>query len=157
MKPVDPNEFLFGKRSGSVTIKNETEHVTTTVSGKVKEATTSEDRLNNTTTVEVVFEHPKIDTRKDYHFTISGDLTLAPFSRKFVDELITHVPKNSYLPERIIRNGPALIVHWKDGTKTVVKCHDEEFDFEKGLAMALARKLWGRSRTISMLKKVEEQ
>lgn len=63
------------------------------------------------------------------------------------------VPK----PKRIVRNGPAMVVFWTDGTKTVVKCHEEEFDFEKGLAMALARKTWGRSRTLAYLKKVEEQ
>ena len=61
------------------------------------------------------------------------------------------------VPERIVRNGPAIIVFWDDRTKTVVKCHEEEFDFEKGLAMALARKMWGRSRTLAYLKKVEEQ
>lgn len=61
------------------------------------------------------------------------------------------------VPERIVRNGPAMVVFWNDGTKTVVKCHEEEFDFEKGLAMALARKMWGRSRTLAYLKKVEEQ
>ena len=60
-------------------------------------------------------------------------------------------------PKRIIRNGPALIVFWKDGTKTVVKCHDEEFDYEKGLAMALARRLWNRSQTIKHVKSIEEQ
>lgn len=62
-----------------------------------------------------------------------------------------------FSPKRIIRNGPALIVFWWDGTKTVVKCHNEDFDVEKGLAMALCRKMWGRSRTGRFLKKVEEQ
>ncbi|MBR3226852.1 MAG: hypothetical protein IKF78_16175 [Atopobiaceae bacterium] len=61
------------------------------------------------------------------------------------------------IPKRIIRNGPALIVFWNDGTKTVVKCHDEEFDYEKGLAMALARRLWNRSQTIKHVKSIEEQ
>lgn len=60
-------------------------------------------------------------------------------------------------PKRIIRNGPALIVFWDDGTKTVVKCHDEGFDGEKGLAMALARKLWNRSQTVKYVKSIEEQ
>ena len=43
--------------------------------------------------------------------------------------------------ERIIFNDPATIVFWTDGTKTVVKAHDEEFSEEHGLAMAMARKL----------------
>lgn len=62
-----------------------------------------------------------------------------------------------FTPRRIIRNGPALVVFWQDGTKTVVKCHDEDFDAEKGLAMALCRKLWGRCQTKRFLKMVDEQ
>ena len=52
---------------------------------------------------------------------------------------------NSYLLciERVIFNPPATIVLWKDGTKTVVKVHNEEFDKEKGLAMAILRSEYG--------------
>lgn len=42
-------------------------------------------------------------------------------------------------------NGPATIVFWGDGTKTIVKAHDEEFDPEKGLAMAIAKKALGNN------------
>lgn len=42
---------------------------------------------------------------------------------------------------RIIFNDPATIVYWADGTKTVVKTHDEEFSEEHGLAMAFAKKV----------------
>lgn len=61
------------------------------------------------------------------------------------------------IPARIERNGIALIVWWDDGTKTVVKLHDEEWDTEKGLAMALARKVWGRSKTIRYTKMLKDQ
>ena len=45
---------------------------------------------------------------------------------------------------RVIFNEPATIVFWNDGTKTVVKCmEDEEFDEEKGIAMAFMKKLYG--------------
>ena len=41
-------------------------------------------------------------------------------------------------------SGPATIVFWKDGTKTVVKCRKgDKFDPEKGIAMACAKKLLG--------------
>lgn len=40
-------------------------------------------------------------------------------------------------------NGPATIVFWSDDTKTVVKCDGEEFDPEKGIAMAIAKKALG--------------
>lgn len=44
----------------------------------------------------------------------------------------------------VIFNNPATIILWKDGTKTVVKCgEDEVYDPEKGMAMAIAKKLLG--------------
>jgi len=45
--------------------------------------------------------------------------------------------------EKVIFNDPATIVIWKDKSKTVVKCHNEDFDREKGLAMCIAKKLFG--------------
>lgn len=46
--------------------------------------------------------------------------------------------------KKVIFNNPATIVLWKDGTKTVVKCGEEDhFDPEKGLAMAIAKKALG--------------
>ena len=53
---------------------------------------------------------------------------------------------SSHIPEikNVIFNDPATIVFWEDGTKTVVKCQDgNEFDPEKGLAMAIAKKAYG--------------
>ena len=43
----------------------------------------------------------------------------------------------------VIFNNPATIVLWADGTKTVVKAENEEFDPEKGLAMAITKKALG--------------
>ena len=45
--------------------------------------------------------------------------------------------------EKVIFNEPATIVIWSDGTKTVVKCANEEFDKEKGLAMAICKRVLG--------------
>lgn len=49
------------------------------------------------------------------------------------------------LPEikDVMFNGTATIVFWADDTKTVVKAVGEEFDPEKGLAMAIAKKALG--------------
>ena len=50
-----------------------------------------------------------------------------------------------YRPEikNVIFNDPATIVFWTDGTKTVVKCQEgDEFDPEKGLTMAIAKKVY---------------
>lgn len=56
------------------------------------------------------------------------DLTM----RERVDKLV----------KKIIVNGPAIVVFWTDGTKTTVKCN-EDFDSEKGLAMALIKRFFG--------------
>ena len=40
-------------------------------------------------------------------------------------------------------NTPATIVFWSDGTKTVVRCNDDIWDKEKGLAMAICKKVYG--------------
>lgn len=46
--------------------------------------------------------------------------------------------------EKVIFNPPATIVLWSDGTKTVVKAQGyDEYDPEKGLAMAICKKVMG--------------
>lgn len=50
------------------------------------------------------------------------------------------------LPRKIIVNNPATVIYWYDGTKTVVKCDKEDdFDIEKGMAMATIKKLFGNT------------
>ena len=46
--------------------------------------------------------------------------------------------------KNVIFNGPATIVYWSDGSKTVVKCQPGKvLDYEKGLAMAISKKMLG--------------
>lgn len=46
--------------------------------------------------------------------------------------------------KNVIFNDPATIVFWADGTKTVVKAQNgDKFDPEKGLAMAIAKRVFG--------------
>lgn len=46
--------------------------------------------------------------------------------------------------KKVLFRAPATIVFWDDGTKTVVKCSDnDKFDPEKGMAMAIAKKFFG--------------
>jgi hypothetical protein len=46
----------------------------------------------------------------------------------------------------VIFNPPATIVFWSDDTKTVVKADDETYDPEKGIAMAISRKMIGDNK-----------
>ena len=45
--------------------------------------------------------------------------------------------------KKVIFNDPATIVIWADGTKTIVKSDNEQYDPEKGLAMAISKKALG--------------
>ena len=50
----------------------------------------------------------------------------------------------SFTIKNVIFNDPATIVFWMDGTKTVVKAQEDDiFDPEKGLAMAITKKVYG--------------
>ena len=54
---------------------------------------------------------------------------------------------NGNFIKRVIFSDPATIVFWEDGTKTVVKTQDgEEYDKEKGLAMAISKRVFGNER-----------
>ena len=54
------------------------------------------------------------------------------------------VPPKPWEIDKVIFNGPATVVFWKDGTKTVVKAQDNEnCDKEKGLAMCICKKILG--------------
>lgn len=70
--------------------------------------------------------------------------------------IIYEIQRNLF-PEikNVIFNDPATIVFWEDGTKTVVKCQDgDEFDPEKGLAMAIVKKAYGnKSNYCNKMKK----
>ena len=55
-----------------------------------------------------------------------------------------------YKIKNVIFNDPATIVFWSDGTKTVVKCgENDNYDPEKGLAMAVAKKFLGTNKSKS--------
>lgn len=60
--------------------------------------------------------------------------------------------------KNVIFNPPATIVFWEDGTKTVVKCQNEIFDPEKGLAMAFMKNALGnKSNYFNTVKKWAEK
>jgi hypothetical protein len=45
--------------------------------------------------------------------------------------------------KNVVFNPPATIVFWTDNTKTVVKAKNEFYDPEKGIAMAISKKMLG--------------
>lgn len=68
-------------------------------------------------------------------------------TRNLYDTLKAPELKVTFAIDKVVFNEPATIVMWKDGTKTVVKAQDGEvYDPEKGLAMAICKKVMGNTR-----------
>lgn len=67
---------------------------------------------------------------------------------------------DKFTPNRILRSGPATIVFWQDGTKTVVKkAPDEEDNAYAAFTAALGKKIFGSNSKLKKTVKdlMEEQ
>lgn len=57
-----------------------------------------------------------------------------------------------FAPKEIIYNDTATIVYWTDGTKTVVKCNEnDEYSEYAGFVAAVAKKMYGGANAINRL------
>jgi hypothetical protein len=72
---------------------------------------------------------------------------------------VTILLKDKYTPKKIIFNGPATVVFWKDGTKTVVKRAEKDPDNRyNAFCAALAKKIFeSNSRVNSIVKNGTEE
>lgn len=86
-------------------------------------------------------------TPGDYPY-IEVEASLNPFGSPTAYTSLKHTPSKAPSIENVIFNPPATIVFWSDNTKTVVKCDYsfESYDPEKGLAMAISKKLMGDNK-----------
>jgi hypothetical protein len=73
-----------------------------------------------------------------------------------VDKEIGNFEKSCpFQKEHIFYFPPYTIVSWDDGTYTMVKTHNDNFDKEYGYAMAIARKFYDGNRS-AFLKDIED-
>ena len=98
---------------------------------------------------DIAFTHALSDLLRYSQNLSKGESTMKNANKK---------PNPSNPIKQVIFNGPATIVYWKDGCKTVVKCQEGAVnDPEKGLAMAVARHYFcdilGMSRYDGVFKK----
>ena len=81
--------------------------------------------------------HPRMDGLNMY-FTLMDELIGS------WEKPVLHTNRKIPEIERVIFNYPATIVVWKDNTKTVVKCSEnDQYDEETGLALCIAKKALG--------------
>lgn len=84
----------------------------------------------------------------------SSQLQLAGCEEYINNSYIVELTNKSSLPEikNVIFNDPATIVFWEDGTKTVVKCQEEDtYSKETGFAMCLIKKFFDNSNSFNEL------
>ena len=82
----------------------------------------------------------------NYYGTSKEDTKMPVHHDMKLDTLFYSLKEFDLKIKNVIFNDPATIVFWNDGTKTVVKCHgDDIFDPEKGLAMAVSKKVFGNN------------
>ncbi len=92
-----------------------------------------------------VYEFKPIDI--DLTFSSRPTTAKKKETRKPVDSFETKQSTNRRVKIRdVIFSDPATVVFWSDGTKTVVKTRGgEKYDKEKGLAMAIVKKITGNT------------
>lgn len=67
------------------------------------------------------------------------------------------VRSNEIRIQKVIFSGPATIVFWEDGDKTIVKCMDgDPLNYEMGIAMCTLKKLFGEEGYRNYKKHVKE-
>ncbi len=88
-----------------------------------------------------------IQTPGDYP-RIEAEALVNPFNYTAISTRYNRTSPAPLSITNVIYNPPATIVFWSDKTKTVVKCDDtlEPYDPEKGLAMAIAKKMIGNNK-----------
>ena len=89
-------------------------------------------------------EYELVETSRTLEVFRSGDMTAHFMVRTPLGSRTFRYSMFDPSIEKVIFHDPATIVFWEDGTKTVVKCGENDiFDPEKGLTMAIAKKALG--------------
>ena len=94
----------------------------------------------------IVEESPKFvytPTYDPFKAEFCGSLNLTDIIMKNINNDFNYQVyiKPYFKIKKVIFNNPATIVYWEDGTKTVVKCgEDDVYDKEKGLALCFMKK-----------------
>ena len=98
--------------------------------------------------------------RKDKTSMLSNTFAIPTFdptslSSVYKFDILNDFPQKkviNIIPKRIVKNGPALVVFWEDGTKTVVKRKKGEQDnVYHAFTAALAKKLYGSNSAINRI------
>lgn len=133
------------------------------MSGTIKMSKSMIDKLLGKDTDGDIMEKSYMDHEFDRHMAkedycichdVVSDLSRTFLLNEYKKGLIEgrEIVWKSISVDRIIFNDPATIVFWKDGTKTVVKCQeDQTFNPYFGFCAAIAKKLYGSNSRLNRI------
>lgn len=98
------------------------------------------DKFENDKMSEYMYSNTLTYCTQDYHQTLK---MMRQYATKEKENKCNMSKLNFVKIKNVVFNPPATIVFWADNSKTVVKAENENFDPEKGLAMAIAKKALG--------------
>lgn len=90
--------------------------------------------------------HQELHNSGATKYLTSEELIRIDHNSELMEKVMCAIKENTNNMDikEVIFNNPATIVKWEDGTKTVVKRQKgERWDKEKGLAMAMVKKMYG--------------
>lgn len=87
---------------------------------------------------------PNKSTEQPSFYAVFEDGRMVQVSR--IADVTCAIRSSEIKIKNVIFSGPATIVFWEDGTKTVVKCTKGDLrNYEMGIAMCTLKKLFGES------------
>ena len=118
----------------------------------VREFNITQERVGEPMRIELVVDEVNVERISPSYKT--GDLKIYHPAKKPDSEMLVkgykapQIKKDGkwfdLVPTKVKYDGPATIVFWKDGTKTVVKCQEgDKFDEDVGLLACYAKKMLG--------------
>ena len=98
--------------------------------------------------IAVYFEGAKNENTGNGCFYFKEDDLLAFEAQQPKKEESTMFKCDPLVIKNVYFNDPVTVVIWNDGTKTIVRCSENDFyDPEKGLAMAIIKKVYGNDNS----------
>lgn len=105
--------------------------------------------LRNQLDMRVIYDLVSEKTHATMHNVPESDMTLVKRPTQQKEKLTMD---NRYKVKKILYNGPATIVYWADGEKTVVKCMESDtFDPMAGFCAALAKRVYGSTGAVKQI------
>lgn len=153
-RPDGFDAYLLGKRAYEMMTHNmmpkfDVGDVVTVPYDHCKKDWTVTDVLINQIDMKATYELVYEKTHATLHNVPEGDMTLVKRPTLKKEKLTMD---SRYEIKKILYNGPATIVYWADGEKTVVKCMDTDtFDPMAGFCAALAKRVYGSTGAVKQI------